>query len=67
MFCLGAEATVSIEGLQYPLDRGTLTPDFPLGVSNHFLGIPAAVTVEAGLVLAMWDRENGLGRRITLC
>ena len=67
MFCLGAEATVSIEGLQYPLDRGTLTPDFPLGVSNHFLGIPAAVTVEAGLVLAMWDRENGLARREVVC
>ncbi len=60
LFCLGDRAEVSIDGLQYPLDRGVLTPDFPLGVSNHFTGKPAAVTVHRGLVLALWDRENGL-------
>ena len=63
LFCLGAGAEVSIEGLNYPLDRGTLTPDFPLGVSNHFVGKPARITVHTGLVLALWDRENGLGER----
>ena len=63
LFCLGASAEVSIEGLKYGLDRGTLTPDFPLGVSNHFEGRPARITVHSGLVLALWDRENGLGVR----
>ena len=63
LFCLGASAEVSIEGLKYPLDRGTLTPDFPLGVSNHFLGRPARITVHSGLVRALWDRKNGLGVR----
>ena len=63
LFCLGAGAEVSIEGLKYGLDRGKLTPDFPLGVSNHFLGQPARITVHSGLVLALWDRENGLGVR----
>jgi len=63
LFCLGAGAEVSIEGLQYELDRGTLTPDFPLGVSNHFLGRPARITVHSGLVLALWDRRNGPGVR----
>ena len=61
LFCLGASAEVSIEGLKYGLDRGTLTPDFPLGVSNHFEGRPARITVHRGLVLALWDRANGLG------
>ena len=60
-FCLGASAEVSIEGLQYPLDHGTLAPDFPLGVSNHFVGRPARITVHEGLVLVLWDRRNGLG------
>ncbi len=60
LFCLGAQAEVSIRGLQYPLDRGILTPDFPLGVSNHFVGEPAEITIHQGLVLALWDRENGL-------
>ena len=63
LFCLGASAEVSIEGLKYGLDRGTLTPDFPLGVSNHFMGCPARIAVHSGLVLALWDRENGLGVR----
>ena len=61
LFCLGASAEVSIEGLKYSLDHGTLTPDFPLGVSNHFGGRPARITVHEGLVLALWDRSNGLG------
>lgn len=63
LFCLGSDATVSIQGLQYPLNRHRLTADFPLGVSNHFQGRPARITVEEGLVLAMWDRDNGLGHR----
>ena len=63
LFCLGASAEVSIEGLHYPLTHGTLTPDFPLGVSNHFIGKPARITVHDGLVLALWDRRNGLGVR----
>ena len=63
LFCLGGGAEVSIRGLHYELDRGTLTPDFPLGVSNHFTGRPARITAHAGLVLALWDRKNGLGVR----
>ena len=63
LFCLGASAEVSIEGLKYGLDHGTLTPDFPLGVSNHFEGKAARITVHSGLVLALWDRRNGLGVR----
>ena len=63
LFCLGASAEVTIEGLKYSLDHGTLTPDFPLGVSNQFEGKAARITVHDGLVLALWDRRNGLGVR----
>ena len=63
LFCMGGSARVTIEGLQYPLDRGVLTPDFPLGVSNHFQGREARITVHDGQVLALWDRCNGLGVR----
>ena len=63
LFCLGASAKVTIEGLKYGLDHGTPTPDFPLGVSNHFEGKAARITVHSGLVLALWDRRNGLGVR----
>ncbi|MEI3103796.1 MAG: hypothetical protein V8S97_06380 [Oscillospiraceae bacterium] len=41
MFCLGADARdVSIQGGQYPLHHAVLA-EFPLGVSNHFVGPPS--------------------------
>lgn len=61
VFCQGAEAKgVSIEGLRYSLENGTLSPHFPLGVSNHFTGKPAMIRVEDGTLLVLWDRANGL-------
>ena len=63
LFSLGDSAEVTIEGLHYPLDHGELRCDFPLGVSNHFTGRPARITVHRGQVLALWDRGNGLGAR----
>ena len=60
LFCLGASARVTIEGLHYPLENGTLTPDFPLGVSNHFVGREAEIFVKTGRLLLIWDRKNGL-------
>lgn len=60
VFCLGPDARgVTLRGLYYPLEDGTLTPGFPLGVSNHFTGEEAAVTVCEGSLLVLWDRENG--------
>ena len=60
LFCLGADARgVTLEGLHYPLEKGTLTAGFPLGVSNHFTGQAATVTVADGCVTALYDRQNG--------
>lgn len=65
LFCLGPDAEgVTLRGLKYPLEGGVLTSGFPLGVSNHFIGREAAVTVGKGSLLAMWGRENGFPRRI---
>ena len=60
-FCLGKDALgVTILGLQYPLEDGALTADFPLGVSNHFVGKEAEIAVKSGRLLLMWDIKNGL-------
>ena len=60
LFCLGSDARgVTLTGLKYPLKDGCLTSGFPLGVSNHFTGERATVTVKDGSLLAMWDRKNG--------
>ena len=60
VFCMGPDAQgVTLEGLYYPLQNGTLIPGFPLGVSNHFTGANAKISVETGSLLVLWDRENG--------
>lgn len=64
LFCLGSDARgVTLKGLKYPLENGCLSPGFPLGVSNHFLGNAAEISVAQGSLLMLWDRENGLPGR----
>ena len=64
LFCLGPDAEgVTLENLHYPLQDGRLTSGFPLGVSNHFTGKCARVTVQKGSLLALWDRKNGFPNR----
>ncbi len=59
LFCLGSDATgVTIRGLQYPLEDGTLTAGFPLGCSNHFIGEPAQISVRSGSLLVIWERNT---------
>lgn len=58
-FAVGGKALgVTTEGLYYPLKNATLTPDFPLGVSNRFVSDTAAITVERGCLLVVLPREE---------
>ena len=60
VFCLGEKAKgVTIRGLQYELENGSLDSSFPLGVSNHFVGKEATVAVENGTLIVMYDIEKG--------
>lgn len=61
VFCMGKDAQgVTIRGLKYGLEQGTLTAGFPLGVSNHFVDQEAQITVEDGSLLILYPREAGL-------
>lgn len=61
VFCMGADAHgVTLEGLQYPLTNATLTPGFPLGVSNHFTGQQATVRVTDGSLILFYPRKAGI-------
>ena len=61
VFCMGqAAAGVTIRGMQYNLENGTLTADFPLGVSNHFIGCPAEIQVREGNLLLIWNRDAAM-------
>lgn len=60
VFCMGTDARgVTIRGLKYELEDGTLTAGFPLGVSNSFMGRESEIRVREGTLLVLWDRENG--------
>lgn len=60
VFCLGKAAKgVCLQGLKYPMEDGVLTSGFPLGVSNHFTGETATVSVRDGILTVLYDVENG--------
>ena len=64
VFCMGGDAEgVTIRGLQYELENGTLSAGFPLGVSNHFIGKCAEISVQEGSLLIIWDQQNGFPER----
>ena len=64
VFCMGKDAEgVTLEGLYYPLENGSLSAGFPLGVSNHFTGSAARISVRNGSLLVLWDRKNGFPER----
>ena len=64
VFCLGPEAKgVTLSGLKYPMENGRLSSGFPLGVSNHFVGEKAQISVDDGSLLVLWDRKNGFPER----
>lgn len=59
VFAMGGGAEVTLTGTKYPLEKGILQPDFPLGVSNRFLGQEATVRVTQGSVLILFPRDAG--------
>lgn len=64
LFCMGPQAEgVTVTGLKYTLDNSILHPGHPLGVSNHFIGQDAVITVKNGSLLILYDRDNGLPLR----
>ena len=55
-FCLGDRAEgVDEVGFQYPLSDAVLTPEFPLGVSNHIMDSTASITVRRGALAVGWQ------------
>ena len=54
LFSLGKEAKgVTIQGMKYSLNDYTMTNDFPIGISNEFIGEEAVISVEDGELVCM--------------
>lgn len=45
---------VTISGLKYHLENGVLTSSMPMGVSNEFIGTPAMIRVQKGILFVFW-------------
>ena len=59
VLCISGTAEgVDLTGLKYPLEKHTLTSQFPLGLSNQFLGQEATVSVETGSLLLLWEDKG---------
>lgn len=52
VFAFGGDAHgVTEKGLKYSVSNGTIRQEFPIGVSNEFIGEDAEITVENGMLL----------------
>ena len=52
VFAIGGEAHgVTIKGAKYEVEGVTLSPAFPLGVSNEFTKVAAHISVKSGALL----------------
>lgn len=59
VFAFGGEALgVSIKNAKYEVENLTLTPDFPLGVSNEFCDTPPTVSVNFGSLLVIFEKNS---------
>ena len=59
VFTMDAKAEgVTLKNVSFPVEQGTLTNGFPIGVSNEFLEGPAVISVENGTLLVMWQAEK---------
>lgn len=54
LFSLGERAEdVTIRGMKYNLENALVTNDFPIGISNEFIGEQAQITVEHGALVIL--------------
>ena len=50
----GAAYGVTITGLKYPLTNADITTDFPVGISNEFIGSAATIEAQSGVILVVY-------------
>ena len=56
----GVAKGVTIEGLLYELSDAEITPTFPIGVSNEFIGKESKITVKDGVLTIIFEGTHNL-------
>lgn len=54
VFAATSECEISIEGLLYTLENKKITYDFPIGVSNEFIGQKSKITAHKGTAIIIY-------------
>ncbi len=58
---------VNIRGVKYTLEDGHISPDFPIGVSNEFIGTNATISVSDGTLILIWyENEKEFLKKINI-
>jgi len=61
IFCIESLAAgVNLSGLKYRLEDAELTYDYPIGVSNEFIGEAANISVRNGTLIVIWSGDYKL-------
>ena len=55
LFSATDKCEISLDGLLYSLNRATVTHDFPIGVSNEFVGEESKITAHSGTAIIIWS------------
>ena len=59
VFCNSGRAEgVTMRGVKYTLTDAVLTGDYPMGVSNRFIGRQGFISVREGSLILMWEEES---------
>jgi len=53
----GEVGGLTIKNVEYPLKNATISPDFPIGVSNKIVCSPARISFEKGLLLIFISKD----------
>ncbi len=56
VFSATSDCIISIDGLLYNLEKTKISYDFPLGVSNEFIGEKSKITVHSGTAIIVYKR-----------
>ncbi|MBD5548216.1 MAG: thiamine diphosphokinase [Lachnospiraceae bacterium] len=61
VFCIGEQAEgVFEDGLKYGLHDAVLKKEYPVGVSNEFIGKESRIAVKNGVLLLIWEAGESI-------
>ena len=58
VFAAESDTVISEKGLKYSVKEQPISTDFPIGVSNEFIGKEAVITIHGGIAVVVIEKQN---------